>query len=1079
MLSAFTARPIVELKQRDKSRIESVLAYGDRLLVGLNTGNLRIYRVNEAAEGESAQNGDSKTDDRPESQPKARFTELLREQEKFARYKIEQLAIIKEANILISLSNGYVSIHDLQTYELQEQLTKTKGAITFAVTSNVVKDEDTDVPSIVSRLAVAVKRRLLLWSWHDMELAPEATEIALASSIKSLTWATGTKVLAGLNSSYVLVNVETEEVTDITGPGSIGGGPGQDTSTGRMGMAGMGYIGMGGMIPRPLATKLGEGEMLLAKDINTHFIDADGNSLGRRQIRWASAPEAIGYSYPYVLALHAGSKEAMLEVRNPETLSMLQSIPLPGAKQLHVPQPNISLAHAGKGFLVLSDRCIWRMGALDYDSQIDVLVENSNLDEAISLLGMLEDTLITNKEIRLREIKMQKAQKLFSQRRYRASLDLFTEVSAPPERVIKLYPRLIAADSSSVEETRDAERNGNDHGHQEEESNAQSQSQKEDSPDSEADPSKGLKPPPDLASVSDLKKRETGDSSDAGSIKAKPSDTDDKPLEGKDLRNACLELHAFLADARAKLQRHLNPDGTLKEAAESLPDSRPDDAALAQKGLLLASTSIDDPDRGEKLLQTAKLVDTTLFRTDMYAIPSLAVSLFRIANFCDPDVVMEKLEESGRYSELVDFLYGKKLHRPALELLKKYGESDTQDENAPQLHGPARTVLYLQSLPPEMIDLILEFAEWPLKRDPDLGMEVFLADTENAETLPRQRVMDFLQRQDTDLALRYLEHLINELNDMTPELHQRLLVLYLEKLKSHDDAKTPAFATGEDKEAMRKKFLDLLKSSQQYSPERMLSRLPKDGLSCYITANGIKLTVFLDPEMYEPRAAVFSKLGQHRQALEIYVFKLDNPEKAEEYVFVKAPYRLNRVTNHHRYCNTVYLSENVPEISAAPFQRPSTTDPEDAQPGIYHTLLSLYLTPPLPNQPQWGPALNILAKHGSRLPASSTLEIIPKTLPVKELESYMRGRIRYANSIVNEGRIVAGLRKTQTSAAQAALLLGDGLPENNAGRNRRVVVNDERVCPVCHKRLGGSVISVFPDDSVVHLGCAGRRKVLS
>jgi hypothetical protein len=28
MLSAFTARPIVELKARDKSKIESILAYG-------------------------------------------------------------------------------------------------------------------------------------------------------------------------------------------------------------------------------------------------------------------------------------------------------------------------------------------------------------------------------------------------------------------------------------------------------------------------------------------------------------------------------------------------------------------------------------------------------------------------------------------------------------------------------------------------------------------------------------------------------------------------------------------------------------------------------------------------------------------------------------------------------------------------------------------------------------------------------------------------------------------------------------------------------------------------------------------
>lgn len=31
MLSAFSARPIVELKQRDKSKIESILAYGMQL----------------------------------------------------------------------------------------------------------------------------------------------------------------------------------------------------------------------------------------------------------------------------------------------------------------------------------------------------------------------------------------------------------------------------------------------------------------------------------------------------------------------------------------------------------------------------------------------------------------------------------------------------------------------------------------------------------------------------------------------------------------------------------------------------------------------------------------------------------------------------------------------------------------------------------------------------------------------------------------------------------------------------------------------------------------------------------------
>ncbi|KAI1045268.1 hypothetical protein LB505_004999 [Fusarium chuoi] len=61
-----------------------------------------------------------------------------------------------------------------------------------------------------------------------------------------------------------------------------------------MSSAGMGYMGLGGYMPKPLAAKLAEGEMLLAKDINTLFIDDDGKPLDRRQIPWNHAPESIG-----------------------------------------------------------------------------------------------------------------------------------------------------------------------------------------------------------------------------------------------------------------------------------------------------------------------------------------------------------------------------------------------------------------------------------------------------------------------------------------------------------------------------------------------------------------------------------------------------------------------------------------------------------------------------------------------------------------------------------------------------------------------------------------------------------------
>ena len=944
----------------------------------------------------------------------------MRELEKFSKYKVEQLAVVKEANILVSLSNSQVHIHDLQSYELQETLVKAKGASTFAVTSNVVKDESTSIPSIVSRLAVAVKRRLILWSWHDSELAPETSEITLVSTIRALKWATGTRLIAGLNSSYVLVDVETSAVTDIVGPGSIGGAPGQDG--GRFsgaGVASMGYLGM--TSPPPLATQLGEGEMLLAKDINTLFIDTDGSSLGRRQVPWSVAPEAVGYSYPYLLALQA--TKGTLEVRNPETLSLLQTISLPSAHQLHVPQPNVSLAHAGKGFLVLSDRCVWRMKALDYDAQIDALVEQARLDEALSLLGMLEDALLRDKDGRIRDIKIIKAQQLFDQRRYRDSIDLFTEVSAPPERVIRLYPPFIAGDASPLSPL-----------HKENLKEDHFEVGTDGAPDSEISPKETTTKP----SSENNAKESKDDSGRRGS---------DKPLEGKDLKTATEELRGFLVSARTKFKKILDPDGNVKvDVLENMPQKE-----IREVASLIGKSTLDASDDQGQLLQTAKLVDTTLFRAYMFVSPSFAGPLFRIDNFCDPDVVNERLIEAHRYNDLVDFFYGKKLHRQALELLKKFGEAEKESEDAPQLHGPQRTVAYLQNLPPDMIDLIIQFAEWPLREVPDLGMEVFLADTENAETLHRPRVLEFLQSIDQKLARTYLEHIIQELNDKTPDFHQRLVDIYIERLKSSN------FANDNEQAAWKEKTIEFLKTSKEYQPYKALQKLSKD-----------------DPSLFEARAIVLSKMGQHKQALDIYVFQLKDADKAEE------------------YCNQIHLTETATAPAPTPHGRATDIDPNDAPPSIYHTLLSLYLSPPPPQKPQWGPALNILAKHGARMPASSTLNLIPEILPIKELESYFRGRIRTANTLVNEGRIVAGMRSTLAFSEEAMLRLGDGVRGGNDGRNRRVVITEDRVCGVCHKRFGGSAIKVMPEyaqpsnpfkqstqltrgdhsNTVVHYGCS-------
>ena len=293
-------------------------------------------------------------------------------------------------------------------------------------------------------------------------------------------------------------------------------------------------------------------------------------------------------------------------------------------------------------------------------------------------------------------------------------------------------------------------------------------------------------------------------------------------IEGKDLKAATAELRPFLVSARTKLQRYLNSDGTLKELIQDKPNNGSQASQREVQALLLKRASASSEEQRAELVATAKLVDTTLFRAYMFASPSLAGPLFRIDNFCDPEVVNEKLIETGRYNDLVDFFYGKKLHRQALELLKRFGEKDGEDETAPQLVGPNRTVTYLQNLPPEMIDLILRFAEWPLRKNPQLGMEIFLTDSETAEALPRQRVLDFLQDIDGSLAVSYLEHIIHELDDTTPSFHQRLVETYIEGLKSR------TFTDQEEEDKWRENTLAFLRTSRYYQAYRALQLLPSN-----------------------------------------------------------------------------------------------------------------------------------------------------------------------------------------------------------------------------------------------------------
>lgn len=284
---------------------------------------------------------------------------------------------------------------------------------------------------------------------------------------------------------------------------------------------------------------------------------------------------------------------------------------------------------------------------------------------------------------------------------------------------------------------------------------------------------------------------------------------------------AVIELCAFLVQTRSYISRYLTFDGKLKVQPKDINNQ---ENGPPFKHLIPQAAGSGPVEWERELLEVATLVDTTLFRAYMLARPVLAGPLFRLDNWCSPDVVKDKLYESERYNDLIDFLHGKKLHREALELLERFGKGEGKGGDTESLLGPRRTVGYLQQLPFEMIDLILQFSEWPVRSEPKLGMEVFLADTENAEALPRHRVLDFLQDIDLELNLQYLEHIIDELNDQTPEFHERLITRYLDKVKT-----LPAEDAG--KAQYQEKLQSFLSTSQRYNKTKVLRDIPSEGNS--------------------------------------------------------------------------------------------------------------------------------------------------------------------------------------------------------------------------------------------------------
>jgi len=257
-----------------------------------------------------------------------------------------------------------------------------------------------------------------------------------------------------------------------------------------------------------------------------------------------------------------------------------------------------------------------------------------------------------------------------------------------------------------------------------------------------------------------------------------------------------------------------------------------------------------------------------------------------------------------------------------------------------------------------------------------------------------------LESVDPQICARYLEYLIEGRDEESAPFHDRLAELYLSMTLG-------AKKKGDEKSSQRAhaKLLHFIDTTHHYRIDRLYGILSSE-------------------DLFEAKAILLGRLGRHDQALELYVYRLQDYMKAEE------------------HCKRVY-------------------QPASEHSNVYLTLLRIYLRPTVKTSSDLlEPALGLISRHSPRLDAVETLQLLPPLVTAKNVQTFLLEALREP---IFDTRVVREISKGRNDQLARKLMLL---------QSKRVKVTDSRICPQCHKRLGNSVIAVHaPRGEVTHYQC--------
>ncbi|KAE9401526.1 hypothetical protein BT96DRAFT_956547 [Gymnopus androsaceus JB14] len=964
-----------------KEKIESLLVQGDRIYIGTATGNLHVYSHDSSEQGD---------------------LNLVEVKKSLTRRSIEQLGFIRDINSVVVLSEATVTLFPLPSFSPPTVLSAAKAAFSFGIhsftsrTESGLKEQDefskpTAIPVLTTYLLVGCRRKVVIYSWKDGE-------------------AQGLKVLS------------------TSGPSSA-----------FTGLSGYMTLGLGAK-SKPGVVRLNEDETLILKDNEGIIIGKDAKPSRSESIAWPTPPEEIGASFikPYIFSvLPPGSVHptdtdpaqnstlmSVVQIRSAISLlptqthlypfkeSSRSSSPAPvshpnppvnATVRLMSPSPttNTSL------FLVTTptDRTaataegssIWHFEMKPWADQLDELVLAGRYSDALKLLETIDARSLPDKDGRRAQIRALNAIAEFQAGQFDRAIETFTELNINPAKVVALYPESISG-RLSISPEKWIELYGGP---------------KQRSPSIHSS-----------VEDSEIDGETTKEASHERSFTATSEMLDNLGLTGGTgtmIRGRLKGLGALMGagkeDDAASVRSQSKPskpnESDYHRSVESLARSFPDrrvrlGAALSAVGITpadqaheitpLSATSVEDlyalPNAPptqltpEQLLRYAQIVDTALFKSYLVVRPTLAGSLLRIPNWCEVEEVEGVLKARGMFRELKDLYHQKKMHGKALELLRQLGEKEEDMEE--KLYD---SIQYLRKLGPEYLDQVFESARWIIEQDSERALEIFKSDDVD---LPRDKVADYLEKISPLLCTKYLEYLIQEREEDSVDFHDRLAELY---------ARIALDARRRKDDESYDKLLEFITTTNHYRVDHLYGILSSQ-------------------DLYEARAILLGKSGRHDQALELYVYRLQDYLKAEE------------------YCKQYH-------------QAGTETD------NVFLTLLRIYLRPTIKtNVDLLQPALELISRHSRRLDTTEALQLLPPLVTLNHVRTFLIEGLRIPIFDTNVAWQINKARNDQIARKLLTL------------HTKRVKVTDSRICPQCHKRIGPTIIAVHsPRGEVTHFSC--------